>query len=272
MEMRAAKARYQKLINQKLEQVPEYKRKFAARALERVLDRFYFESEERFGSIISVVLDALERDDYWQVMRKLDEAKDQSVAALASALAEFGIWDLSLVGTQAHRRRAVLNHFATLVDREGTKEADIHRVLQENLWLLEIDNRPISSNESIRKVIENYLGGRYAGARASKRPDLPAAEHIAGHHLLIEIKAPNVTINRKHESQAIEYRDDLQGSGKLQRIQILLLGKGKAPEMNAINERDGITILSYHELIGRAESRWQWLIRDLKASHHPDEP
>lgn len=266
MEMRAAKARYQKLINQKLEKVPEYRRTFATRALERVLERFYFENEERFDSIISVVLDALEREDYWLIMQNLEAARHSHVAALAEALAEFGVWDLSLVGTQAHRRRDVLNDFRRLIDNNETTEAEVHRVLEKNMWLLEIDNQPISSNQTIKRVIEEYLEANYNGTRAKKRPDLLVAENIAGHHLIIELKAPNIPINRDHEKQGIEYRDDLQGSGKLQKISVLLLGKGKAPEMSAINEREGITILSYHELISRAENRLKWLIADLKAA------
>jgi hypothetical protein len=63
-EVRAAKARYQKIINRKLEQLPDYRRKFATKALERVLERFYWECDEKFEAIISVVLDSLEHDAY----------------------------------------------------------------------------------------------------------------------------------------------------------------------------------------------------------------
>jgi hypothetical protein len=101
-EMRAAKARHQKTINHKLEKLPEYKRQFANRALERVFQRFYSEDEEKFGSIISVVLDALEYEPYWLVIQKLDSAKIGQVEALADALIEFGIADLSVVGPARH--------------------------------------------------------------------------------------------------------------------------------------------------------------------------
>jgi hypothetical protein len=137
-------------------------------------------------------------------------------------------------------------------------------VLENNLWLLEYEGKLISSNESIKKVVNDYLGGKYSGNRGNKRPDLLIGEDITGHHLLVELKAPSVEINRKMEAQALEYRDDLQN--RLQKIHVLLLGFGKASEMSALNERDGITILSYHELIGRAESRLKWLIDELKAA------
>lgn len=261
-EMRAAKARYQKTINQKLEKLPEYKRQFANRALERVLQRFYFEDEEKFGSIISVVLDALEYEPYWQVIQKLDSAKIGEVEALADALIEFGIADLSVVGRQAQYRNRVLNDFQRLIDNPKTVEADVHRVLEANLWLLDIQGKLISSNETLKTVIETYLDGKYKGDRAKKRPDLLIAHDMADNTTVIELKRPAHTIDRDDEAQAIKYRDDLQN--KLQKINILLIGKGKVTAMNSVNERENITILSYAELIAIARKRVMWLIRELK--------
>ena len=261
-EMRAAKARYQKTINQKLEKLPEYKRQLANRALERVLQRFYFEDEEKFGSIISVVLDALEYEPYWQVIQKLDNAKIGEVNALADALIEFGIADLSVVGRQAQYRNRVLNDFQRLIDNPKTLEADVHRVLEANLWLLDIQGKLISSNETLKTVIETYLDGKYKGERAHKRPDLLIAHDMADNTTVIELKRPTHTIDRDDETQAIKYRDDLQTT--LQRIHILLIGKGKIASMTSLNERENITILSYAELVAIARKRVMWLIRELK--------
>ncbi len=261
-EMRAAKARYQKTINQKLEKLPDYKRQFAERSLERVLQRFYFEDEEKFGSIISVVLDALEYEPYWQVIQKLDNAKLGEVEALADALIEFGIADLSVVGRQAQYRNRVLDDFQRLIDNPKTLEADVHRVLEANLWLLDIHGKLISSNEALKTVVETYLDGKYKGDRAKKRPDLLIAHDMADNTTVIELKRPNHNIDRDDENQAIKYRDDLQNT--LQKIHILLIGKGKVTTMNSVNERENITVLSYVELIAIARKRVMWLIRELK--------
>lgn len=263
MEVRAAKARYQRLINRKLEHMPEYRRQFAQRALERVLEKFYFESEERFEAIISVVLDALEHDAYWQVLARIDAARDSDVAVFSEALAEFGLFDLSIVGRQAHRRKRLLTEFRKLTENPMTREMEVHRVLARNLWLLEIGGSLLSSNESIRTVVNNYLDGTYSGTRAAKRPDLLIAADIQGHHLIVELKRPSHVITRDDETQAMKYRDDLQN--QLQRISILLLGRGKSPTMNSINEREHISIMSYAELLSRAATRLEWLIAELKA-------
>ena len=261
-EMRAAKARFQKTINRRLEKLPENRRAFANRALDKVLQKFYLEDEEKFGSIISVVLDALEIEPYWKIIERLDAAKTGDVHSLADALMEFGIADLSVIGRQAISRNRILDDFQRLVEDTKTKEADVHRVLESNLWMLDIHGKLISSNETLKKIVEDYMDGKYQGDRASKRPDLLAAHEMSGHTTIVELKRPDHTINRDDENQAIKYRDDLQK--QFQQISILLIGKGKIDTMSAINEREHIEILSYRELISRARSRLTWLIRELK--------
>uniref|UniRef100_UPI003561E48E ATP-binding protein n=1 Tax=Mariniphaga sediminis TaxID=1628158 RepID=UPI003561E48E len=61
-----AKARLQKKINRELSKLPEHKRDFAKRALDKVLKNYYNESEERIDTVISVVLDTLEKDEYYE--------------------------------------------------------------------------------------------------------------------------------------------------------------------------------------------------------------
>lgn len=263
-EVSLAKARYQKLLNKRLERLPEHRREFARARLARVFEMFFTESEERFDAIIGVVLDTFEKDEYWAVIDKLHEAKDSHVSDLAETLIQFGLVDTGVIGRQANARIAVLEKLHNLINDPQTREDTIHRILESNLWIFEFAGRLISSNETIRKVVENYLSGEYKGERASKRPDLLAASVFGGRHLLVELKRPSIPITRLHEAQALEYRDDLQS--QLQRIDILIVGKGRDPGIDAREERAGIEVLSYAELISQARERHEWLIRDLASN------
>jgi hypothetical protein len=62
-EFAAQHARVQREINLRLAKLPENRREYAKRAIERIMLQFYGEKEERIHPIISVVLDALERDE-----------------------------------------------------------------------------------------------------------------------------------------------------------------------------------------------------------------
>lgn len=260
-EVSLAHARYRKLLNRRLEQVPEYRREFARARLERVFEMFFTESEERFEAIIGVVLDTFEKDDYWAVIDRLHQAKDSHVGDLAETLIQFGLVDTGIIGRQARARLSVLEHLQELIGEPETREDTVHRVLESNWWIFEFAGRFISSNETIKTVVETYLNGKYTGTRASKRPDLLAACVFGGQHLLVELKRPSVPITRIHEAQALGYRDELQS--QLQRIHVVIVGKGRDPGINPREERADIEVLSYAELISQARMRHEWLIRDL---------
>ncbi len=55
------RARIQRKIDFRLAEMPEHRRRFAKIALERVMRRFYGESEDKVEAVVSVVLDAFEK-------------------------------------------------------------------------------------------------------------------------------------------------------------------------------------------------------------------
>jgi hypothetical protein len=100
-EVNLAKVRLQQEINRRLAQIPEHRREFARLALEKVMRRFYGESEERISVIVSVTLDAFEYDEYWTVLQKIDDATRQDVMTFAEALQAFGLLDMAIMAEQA---------------------------------------------------------------------------------------------------------------------------------------------------------------------------
>ncbi|MCB1097259.1 MAG: ATP-binding protein [Verrucomicrobiae bacterium] len=261
-EVNLAKARYQRLLNKRLEKLPEYRREFARKRLGRVFEMFFQENEERFDSIIGVVLDTFEKDEYWAVVEKLNEAKDSHVSDLADTLIEFGLIDTGVIGRQARARLDVLEHLTKLIGDDSTTEQTIHSILDANLWIFDDTGRLLSSNEGIRTIVDSYLNNKYKGKRANKRPDIIIAHDFQSRHLIIELKRPSLFVTRDHESQALKYRDDLQP--QMEKIDILILGKGRAKGIDARNERDGVEVWSYAELLTKARRRIEWIINELK--------
>lgn len=87
-ELNLARARLQQEINRQLEKLPEHRRRFAELAIQRILLKLYNEPEDRVRPIISVVLDAVERDEYRVILEKVYEASRSDVSAFADALSE----------------------------------------------------------------------------------------------------------------------------------------------------------------------------------------
>ncbi|MGC2742017.1 MAG: ATP-binding protein, partial [Candidatus Angelobacter sp.] len=100
-EFSAQNARVQREVNLRLAKLPENRREYAKRAIERIMLQFYGEKEERIIPIISVVLDAMEHDEYWEVLREIDRTPRTDVQLFAESLGHFGIVEMALIGRQA---------------------------------------------------------------------------------------------------------------------------------------------------------------------------
>jgi hypothetical protein len=253
-------ARIKQQIDKRLAALPEHRRPFAHAQLEKILQRFYGENEEKIQSIVTVVLDALERDEYWVVLREIHNAEHGSVQHFADALTAFGLLELVFVGKQAKSRIDLLDSLDKLISNPATLEQQMHQVIEHNLWLLGSRYALVSSNRTMKTVVENYIQKGYQGKNASKRPDLLLLSEMHGEHLLIEFKRPSKTIDRDDEAQAQKYRDDF--GTKLHPMKIWLVG-GAVDKSLRINGANQVEYMSYTDLIGRARAEVDWLMKSL---------
>jgi hypothetical protein len=259
-EMALARGRVQQEINRRLAALPEHRREFARKAMERIMTRFYGQPDERIQPIVSVVLDALERDDYWQVLDKINDARHADLGVLADALHEFGVLELAMVGQQARRRLAVLDDLDNLIADPSTLEQTVHKALETNLWVLGSQFALMSSNRTLRRLVEDYTGEEFTGARAAKRPDLLLLGNVSQRHTLLEFKRPSYTIDRRDLSQAEQYRDDL--IGRVSPIDLWVVGKDYNPVL-LHNMPPNVMIASYGQLISHARIELDWLVKQL---------
>jgi hypothetical protein len=255
------RARLQQQINRRLAEMPEYRRRFAQIALEKVMKRFFGESDEKVEVLVSVVLDAFEKDDYWQVLKQIDDSRDSDIETFVSALEDFGLLDMAWMANQARSRLQLLNSLDALIRKPETLEMAIHKVIEVNLWVLGYEYSLIASNKTTAKTIEEYTSSKFFGKRANKRPDLFLAQNPRGNYLLIEFKRPSKSITREDQNQAAEYRDDLEP--KFGEIEILLLGKSRDSKALIQNDPPRMKVYGYEHLISSARTQLAWLLKEL---------
>jgi hypothetical protein len=260
-EMDLQRARLQQQLNARLSKLPEYRQRYARLALEKVMKRFYGESEERIETVASVVLDALEKDEYWSILQHINDSPNGDIETLAVALAEFGLVDMAQMANQAMSRLQLLDHLDGLVRNPATQEKTIHQIIEKNLWLLGIGYASIASNKTTAKTIQEYTDTKFSGKRASKRPDLFLAQRLSGEYLLIEFKRPSDDITRDNQRQAAEYRDDLEP--RFGSIEILLLGKARDATTQPHNDLPRLKVFGYEALVSTARTQLDWLLQQL---------
>lgn len=260
-EMNLQRARLQQQLNARLSKLPEYRQRYARLALEKVMKRFYGESEDRIDTVASVVLDALEKDEYWSILQHINESPKGDIESLAVALAEFGLVDMAQMANQAMSRLQLLDHLDGLVRNPATQEKTIHQIIEKNLWLLGMGYASIASNKTTAKTIQEYTDTKFTGKRATKRPDLFLAQRLSGEYLLIEFKRPSDDITRDNQRQAAEYRDDLEP--RFGSIEILLLGKARDATTQPHNDLPRLKVFGYEALVSAARTQLDWLLRQL---------
>jgi hypothetical protein len=263
-EMQLAQARLRQKINRRLAELPENKREFANVAITKLLRKFYGESEERLEPVVNVVLDALEHDNYYLVLRKIDEAQHSDVAHFAEALDEFGLVDLAQIATQARQRLRFLDFLDQLQASARTDEMVMHKAIEQNLWLLGGDYGLLASNKSLRAIVEKTLNKIYTGNRGGERPDLLLASNVSQRHLVIEFKRPDMSLSFDHYQQATKYRHEL-GQHLPGTTNVLIVGGKINGDALPMNREPGVDASSYSAVIANARIQIDWLLRELAA-------
>ena len=259
-EIQLAQARLQRAILARLSALPEHKRRFADRAIKKILDRYYGEPESKVEPMVNVLLEAMERSDYRILLEHIAEATPGDVAGVAERLDEFGLAEMAFLVQQAAARQVFLDQLEALVRDAATTEAVLHKALERNLWVFGPEYSLFSSNSTLRRQVEDVLGKVYTGDKADKRPDLLLNENLSGKYLLIEFKRPSHALNHGDYVQAIGYRHELTkyvGSA----VQVLLVGGGRSADFPTGNREPDVEDRIFGQVISTARRQIEWLLR-----------
>lgn len=263
-DMKLAKARYQRRINRELEKLPENKRKFAKIYLLKALEKFYGESEDKINTVISVMIDALEKDYYWDVISNIRDTRERDIEKFADALSEFGILEMSIITSQTLNRLRFLDELYLLIDNPKTLERNVHKALERNLWVIGDEYSLIFSDKTLKNATEKIIKMKFKGENELNRPDLLLGRKLDSNLLLIEFKRPSFTLTRDTERQALEYRDDLNTIYHNKDIEIILLGGKVKQNIISHNEREDVKYLTYIDIVGLARQKLDWLVEELR--------
>jgi len=259
------KKQLEREINKQVEKLPEYKRQKALKLIDKVLTGLSDgrHSEKQIKNIIAVTISALENDDYYEIVEKLAESSDINIEMFADILKEFGLLDITMIISQATARLRFLEKLQLLADNQDALEKDIHKALEKNMWVFGASYSMMASNQTTNHIIEKYIGEKFSGDRANKRPDLLLSCDLSNKFLLIEFKRPSIVLDRKHEAQAASYRDDLLTKFPNKFIEIMVVGKRITPIISPQNTQNNLRLMSYDEIILNARNELEWLISNL---------
>lgn len=260
-EMHLAQARLRKKAKERISKLPENRRDFADKAIKKILDRFYQEPENKLEPIVSVLLDALERNDYRIVLEHIHDARNSEVSRFAEALEEFGLVELALVAEQAKNRLRFLDYLDGMCAKKETLEVHVHKAIEKNLWLFGAEYNLFSSNNTLKRQVEDFLDRKYVGSNSDNRPDLFLTTNLNGERLLIEFKRPSHALVYNDYQQATGYRNDFHKNGIDQQINVIIIGGRLGSDLPAQERREpNVSIMTFMDLISMARRQYEWLL------------
>jgi len=262
-ELGQARARREREIKRRLDLLPEYRREAASKALDVVMRRFYGEQDDKIDAMVSLVLDAFEKDEYWVVCQNVHSADQADVLRFAQAVKAFGLVDMAVMAHQANGRLQLLDELDHLLGNANTLESTMHEALSTNLWVLGNEYSLMSSNKTLRNTVEKTLGKAYRGAAPHSRPDLLLCQNVLGTYLLIEFKRPSHALNRDDQSQVQKYRDELLRYLQDSTIDAMLIGGSVEAGLRSVYEATKLKALAYTDLVSSARTQLQWLMKEL---------
>src|ERR1019366_797883 len=99
--------------------------------------------------------------------KALDEAPHSDIQILAETLEYFGIVEIALIGRQARGRLKYLDHLQVLSNNAKTLEQQMHKAIEQSLWVLGAEFDALCSNQSLRTAVENYSEKKFKGRNAN---------------------------------------------------------------------------------------------------------
>lgn len=263
-EVNLAKGRWKQQVDRRLLSVPEHRRAIIEQRMSRLISRAYQEGEkdERIGTLVDLVLDALEHDEYWAVCNELHDSDRADVMHLADALLEFGLCDLAFMGRQAKSRLDFLKSLDRLRQNPDTLEKQMHKAIERNLWVFGAQYSLMASNQQLGSIAEQCGQSVTAHPINKTRPDLLLSQDAFKNRLLVEFKRPKHAVDRDDEGQAKKYADWLKRELQMS-VDIVVIGG--TTDASLCDEYSGkrTQFLSYAKLIADAQASLGWMLEQL---------
>jgi hypothetical protein len=229
------------------------------------------ETDETIDQIIDLILRYYESDALRVILETIREAAPEEVDRLSRLLARYGAARLGEVASTLHTQIEVIEVLREKV-REKVIEAEIHKIIAKNIWLLRDDLTYWFDNKSFATTLGDALAESFIYA-SGQRPDLACFDDSLQQRkqgdpperlLVVEFKRPGIKISLNELMQVMQYKtvfsESLPGfSGD--DIEVVILGD----KFDSTVDRGAITytMKSYDELLHEASDRYRELYAKL---------
>lgn len=269
LENRQAKERINKInrnpnIQRILKNLPKKLRGKFEDAIKTIIPKLSNLSDENANTIIVFIARLAETESMLQILEKLNKADSRDIEDLSNLLEEWGIYEITALSTLIKSRLEVIKKVSEMINDSATKEfPDMHKILENNLWILDDNYKLYSSNQQLRKILQKELLTKFKESK-EKRPDL-ICKSLLNNYLVIELKRPSYKIRLEDYPQVMLYNNILKNNfPNSERLNCYLIGKeydSTVSKEPTIQGKVTIFLKSYNEIIEEAKKRYEEVLK-----------
>jgi len=266
-ELDEAKVRLKRRINGSLDRLPEFRRLQAQRMLDKVLRRFYGESESRIASVVSLLFESFEQGEYWTLRDTLSgaaTAHNGHLEQVTDAFTEFGMVDIAMMAQQSTHRLKILQDLENLVFNPETSLGQIRKAIAGNLWILGTNHSMTITNQNLHDVVQMYVSHKFTNGHAKDAPTLLLLQDFSKGFILLDFRTPDHEIDLMDRRAGLAYQEDLKTYLPGRDIDVVIIGGALSTNLQGYKSATGIQYRSYKGLLGDARVQFNWLLNALQ--------
>lgn len=202
------------------------------------------------------------------LLKKLSEAGEDELKNFVSILNQLRIGQISTIAELVRKKISIIKLLETLIKQKNTKEIEIHKLLESNLWLLNNNYDLLKSNKSL----SDYLSANIKDdPELGKRPDLIIKMFLQDPHhvVLVELKRPSVKLKAEHIGQLLGYKGIIENHNpSIKIIDLFLLGYDV--DSNMPRELKDLSVDLLENIINKKRNEFDEFLKIIEESHEDE--
>jgi hypothetical protein len=253
-------------IKQRLDKMPEHVRGTAIKVVRSVSSKLRNVDEHEAEELIEWILRYFESNILRELMKAIVAADSTDVRKLAGLVQDWGLKQVSSVVDIIKTQIQIIEKLEKLVGSRATLEIDLHKLIENNLWLIKEGLELWSSDKPLKKVLDGKLDKIYA-SRKSIRPDLVALSRNNGNEaVILEFKKPAEKIKPEHVTQVMEYEGIIKKHRPNITFTTYVVGRQYDPSVLAMKDKlsdASVHFWSFDEVLQKARVRFERILAIL---------
>ncbi len=253
-------------IKSRLDKMPAHVRGTAMKVVRSVAAKLRNVAEDEAEELVDWILRYYESNILRELMKAIVAADTKDVENLGALVQDWGLKQVSSVVEIIKTQIQIIEKLEKLVASNTSLEVDLHKLIENNLWLIREGLELWSSDKPLHKILGEQLDKVYA-SRRNIRPDLITLSRNDGNDAtILEFKKPSERIVPEHVTQAMEYEGILRKSRPNISFKTYVIGREYDPSVLAMKTKlEGADVFfwSFDEVLQRARMRFERILAIL---------